>query len=278
MKKNDFPIGFIGCGNMARAIIGALYEKGYRELVASDPDAAQLERVSGMAKAAPDNQAVVSQSKYIFLCIKPQAAESVLAPLVFSPDKIPISIMAGIPLQKIRALTKSEKAVRVMPNLNAAVKQSHNAYCFLNPTKTELGAVKRLLNAFGHACETDESLFSAVTGISGSGPAYVFRFYKGLLMAAERNGVPSGDALIMCQEMLSGSLITALEEVLRPRGESAPTFAEAIAALDEKVNSICSPKGTTIEAVEYLDGQGFSETVAEAATRAIKRAGELSGR
>ncbi|MCL2797342.1 MAG: pyrroline-5-carboxylate reductase [Firmicutes bacterium] len=275
MKKLVTPIGFIGCGNMARAIIEALHTKGYGEIWASDPSPAQLERVWGIAKTfAGDNQSVVSACKYLFICVKPQAAEQVLSALDFSPDKVPISIMAGIPLAKFRALTKAKKVVRVMPNLNAAVKLSHNAYCFENLTQREQQRVFSLLNAFGMPFETDEGFMNAVTGISGSGPAYVFRFIQGLMMAAEKSGIPAADAAAMCCNMVRGSVLTALGDLL---GETPiASYQGAYSRLDEKVKPVCSKGGTTIKGIEHLDRNNFAGTVCEAAGRAIKRAEELS--
>ena len=266
-------VGFIGCGNMARAIIHALYEKGCTNILASDPDSGQLSKVSGMAETTASNQKIVLSCKYIFLCIKPQNAEAILNPLIFPGDAVPISIMAGLPLKTVMTFTKTKKAVRVMPNLNACVKKSYNAFCSMGLTGPENDEITSLLSAFGTTEETPEHLINAVTGIAGSGPAYVFRFFKGLLIEAEKHGFSPAAAVKMCGTTIAGSIETLLQTVFQPSPEN---FSEAIKALDEKTDSVCSKGGTTIEGIQVLDENHFTETASKAAAKAIKRAEELS--
>ncbi|MCL2062712.1 MAG: pyrroline-5-carboxylate reductase [Firmicutes bacterium] len=277
MRANDSilstPIGFIGCGNMARAIIRALHTKGYYNIFVHDPNPEQTQKVCEIAQILPSCQRVIKAAHYIFICVKPQNAHTVLGKLKFTPDKIPISVMAGITLNTIAMLTKTPKAVRVMPNVNAGVKMSHNAYCLINVKSTELRILVRLLSSFGKAVKTDERLMSAVTGISGSGPAYVFRFLKGLMKEASKHGFSPDDALSMCTHMIVGSMATA---TMFANEYQAQTFEEIITGLDLLTTAICSKGGTTIQGVKYLDNHNFTKTVAAAAAKAVKRAEELN--
>ncbi|MDR2201901.1 MAG: pyrroline-5-carboxylate reductase [Clostridiales bacterium] len=270
MKKSNYNIGFIGGGNMAGAIVGALGKKKTR-LTVSDPDADKLKAFGNGCVTAADNAVAVANSDVIFLCVKPQAAGAALQGLDFS-GKTVVSIMAGVTIDKLAALTGAQKIVRVMPNLNANLNLSFNAYCARGLTDEELASVAELLTEFGTAARVDEQKMDAVTGISGSGPAFVFKFFEGFLRECERNNFALDSALDMCLSVISGSAANISSKI----GKACPDYKTAFGTIESAVNSVCSKGGTTIEGVKFLDENNFTATVSGAVKRAVDRAKELS--
>lgn len=274
MKNNNIRIGFIGCGNMARAIIDGLVANGYCDIIASDISQSQLDMANDVCKKVMSNQDVIDNSDYVILSIKPQMAAEALNGLDFSKaGVVPISIMAGITIDKIMAMTSSDRAVRVMPNLNAMVKMSYNAFCTHNLTMEQESAVTNILSSFGSCDKFVESEINAVTGIAGSGPAYVFMFFKGLIEQSKEQGLELKSAVNMVKTLLIGSATTISNTLL---SGDVVDFNGAIDAIDNKVDSVCSKGGTTIEGVNHLNANDFVCVVSQAANKAIKRAEELS--
>jgi len=272
-NKNSTAIGFIGCGTMAQAIMRSLIKSGFSNLFGSDKRAEILSLVSDFAKTFENNQKVLENSKYVFICVKPQDAEGVLTSLNFSSNNIPVSVMAGIPLSKMMKWTKTKKGVRVMPNLNASIGQSHNAYCEKKLDKNEIAELEAMLKTFGDTVNTNEKNMNAITGISGSGPAFTLRYIKGLLMEAQKHGFSPLEAVVTCTNMIKGTMGLVADYTK----ETAPKkFPMLLKGLDELVDSVCSKGGTTIEGIKHLDANNFSDTVQKAAEKAIKRAEELS--
>ena len=267
-------IGFIGAGNMAAAIITALNNRGYKSLLAYDIDTLKLDELKGLIKIAKSSQEVIQKSDYIFICLKPQIAKVALKDLNFASDKIVISILAGVTLKTLQNLTGVEKIVRVMPNMNAAVGQSVNAYCFSGLDKSQQQIVSNMLNSFGNSSIVQEEKIDSITGIAGSGPAFVFRFLKGLVMAAEKEGLEPTVAIEIATQMLNGSTNFATKKL--EKLNKTADFKQILEELDTLTNSICSKGGTTIEGVNHLDNNNFSELVAGAVGKSCARAKELS--
>jgi len=282
-KQTKPTIGFIGAGNMAKAIIDAVMFNGYKDIIVFDPNQKSLLKIQERAKAvgerqvkiASSNQEVVDSAGYIFICVKPQIAKEILRDLRFAPEKVVISIMAGITLDKLKVLTDGKKIVRVMPNMNAVVYNSYNAYCGKGLNIKEDMEVFHLLNAFGTPAAMEEEHIDTVTGIAGSGPAYVFRFIKGLILAAEKEGLNEEDAGIMARDLLIGAADVFAKEC-GIEGVPMPGYAQIMEKLDSLADSVCSKGGTTIEGIKHLDSHNFSGLVKEAAMLSTKRARELS--
>ena len=254
-------VGFIGYGNMAKAIAASFSSCGKTDGI----------RAYDVSPSAPDGNAemcasaseLVSRSDVVFLSVKPQSAADALSGLDFS-GKIVVSIMAGTNIAKLRSLCKgAEKIVRVMPNLCARVGKSVNAYCPVGLDEEETKLAEDLLSCFGLAEKFDESYFDVITGLTGSSPAYTFRYARALTECGVRNGMTFEQARDMslycvsaCMDMLSSA--SSLDE------------------MQTMINNVCSKGGTTIEGIYALDKGNFDELVISAVNTAISRSRELS--
>ncbi len=273
MKKVN--LGIIGCGNMALAIIMGIAAGGMDEylkkekaelfITVSDPDPAQLEKAAATGyerlTLTQMNDVLCESSDYVLLAVKPQSAAQALENAALK-DKVVISIMAGVTAAKIRALSGSDKVVRVMPNLNAQIGKSLNSYASLNLSAPEEAFTGALLASFGENVKIPEERINAATGIAGSGPAFVFMFVKAFKDVAVKYGFSEADAITLAAKTVMGSA----EHIYK---------AGAGLDIDKLVGSVCSKGGTTIEGVNFLREKEFESVVCEAIERAVKRAEEL---
>lgn len=258
MKK--CKVGFIGYGNMARAIADSLRSNDdITEIFASD---ISLPASEGRIAVLADNASVVRRADYVFLSVKPQSAAEAFAGLDFG-GKIVISIMAGKSLADIEALcNNATKIVRVMPNLCARVKKAVNAYCTKGLTADEEETVAVFLNSFGLAAALDESYFDTITGLTGSSPAYSFRYAKALVECGIKHGLPfeqSKELVLYC--------VSACMDVLRS--------ANSVEEMQTTIDNVCSKGGTTIEGIYRLDAGNFDEVVISAVDAAIAKSAAL---
>ena len=268
----NYTLAVIGCGNMAQAIIKALRSERISaelkaqsrvlEIFVSDTDSSKTACVSGNGiHIAQDNDYAVKNCDYVLLAVKPQYAHEILKPLDLK-NKVIISIMAGIKIQTLKEYTGSDKIVRVMPNLNARVYQSFNAYTCCGLSDNEHEFVRFALGSFGQAEEIKEEGMNAVTGLTGSSPAYVFMFIKSFI----ETGVSLGFSYDTARNMALSAVIGSAETVK----------ADKNADLERLIESVCSKGGTTIEGVNYLHDSDFEKITATAILKAVKRAEELS--
>lgn len=262
-------VGFIGCGNMAGAVIGGIINAGALapgDIIASA--ASEESRAKAGAaydiKTTADNSEVARQSDLIFLAVKPHQLAGVvreIAPEV-SAKKVVVSIAAGVGLKSLEGwFAKRVKLVRVMPNTPALVNAgmiavSPNALV----SEKEMKMVRALLGGVGRCEVVPESLMAAVTSVSGSGPAYVYMFIEALADAAVLEGMPRNMAYVFAAQTVLGGAKMALETGMHP------------GALKDMV---CSPGGTTIEAVAVLEERGFRSAVIEAARACADKCGRL---
>jgi pyrroline-5-carboxylate reductase len=265
----DSIIGFIGAGQMARALAQGFVRAGLvpaEGVVACDPVAAAgesfLHSVPG-AKLADSNLAVVRQSDIVFLAVKPQSMSAVFAELAgaLGRDKLAVSIAAGITLAQLREGLQTDRIIRVMPNTPALIGQGAAAYA-LGPGALEPDGqlVGRLLGAVGRAFVVQEKLLDAVTGLSGSGPAFVYVMIEALSDGGVRMGLPREIATALAAQTVRG----AAEMVL--------TSGEHPAALKDKV---ASPGGTTIAGLAALEDRGLRAALIAAVEAATRRSREL---
>lgn len=270
MKK--YNLGIIGCGNMSQAILKALSSDAVSYLLkrngirlcvrVSDRDTNKLDAIRGKnIETLSDNADLVSLSDYVLLAIKPQIAQDALKGLDFS-NKVVMSIMAGVNLARLKDLTggATEKLVRIMPNLNAKTGQSVNAYCCKGIDEDEEEIVINILGSFGKYYKVNENKMNSITGISGSGPAFVFMFINAFIEKAISCGFNPETAKDMVLQTIQGCVETV-------RFESGN--------LSKLVESVCSKGGTTIEGVNFLREVNFEASVREAISRAEKRSEEL---
>jgi len=284
MAEQGQTIGFIGAGNMAEAIIGAILSAGLypaSAVSASDPDKGRLHEMEHRYQISRlhSNRSVVRDCDLVFLAVKPQTMNAVLQELSegggiadLQGKRRLVSIAAGIRIAAFEAaLYKdlSEKAryqlpiIRVMPNTPALVQSGTSAVCanaYASPEDME--AVKAILSAMGTVFECPESAMDAFTAVAGSGPAYGFYLMEAVAAAGVELGLSPDEALQMTVSTLKGAL-----DLLQAR-QSSPE------ALRRKVTS---PGGTTEAAVDVLEKNQVKKTITQAVLAAARRAGELSG-
>eukprot|EP00640_Fibrocapsa_japonica_P002891 CAMPEP_0113937680 /NCGR_PEP_ID=MMETSP1339-20121228/4243_1 /TAXON_ID=94617 /ORGANISM="Fibrocapsa japonica" /LENGTH=260 /DNA_ID=CAMNT_0000940531 /DNA_START=193 /DNA_END=975 /DNA_ORIENTATION=+ /assembly_acc=CAM_ASM_000762 len=216
-------------------------------------------------KTTQDNLEVVNQSDMIVLAVKPQVMASVLAQVApaVRPDQTFVSIAAGVTLEALQqGLGESARVVRVMPNTPCLVGEAASGFALgPNCADRDRDRVQALLSAVGVAVETQEKLLDAVTGLSGSGPAYVFLMMEALADGGVRAGLPRPLAMQLAAQTVRGAATMQQTTGLHP------------GVLKDQV---CSPGGTTIAGVEALEAGKFRHTVMSAVVSATNRATELS--
>lgn len=262
-------IGFIGTGNMGSAMMGGIISAGIvpsENVMAADIFQAALDKVSDdlNVKTSTNNRDAVEFADVLFLAIKPQYLANVIdgiKDMDFS-NKMVVSIVAGQSLERLRELFgKDIKIIRVMPNTPALVGEGMSA---LSPnnlvSEDEAADVLKLFESFGKAEIVPERLQDAVVGISGSSPAYVYMFIEALADGAVAEGMPRAQAYKFAAQAVLGSAKMVLET-----GEHPGVLKDAV----------CSPGGTTIEAVATLEALGFRNAVIEAERVCIDKSREL---
>lgn len=259
-------IGFIGLGNMASAIIGGMLEKGLvapEDIVGADKMAAAVGKAAEKFKitTVTDNAAVAGTADVLFLAVKPQFLTEVIRQISPSvrPETLVVSIAAGKTLGYLKETFGREdvKLIRCMPNTPALVLEGCTGICAgEGVTEEELARVVSLMEAFGKASVVPESLMDVVVGISGSSPAYVFLFIEAMADAAVAAGMPRKQAYTFASQAVLGSAKMVLETGMHP---------------GELKDMVCSPGGTTIEAVKVLEEKGFRGTVMDAVESCIEK-------
>lgn len=262
-------VGFIGCGNMGTAMLkGILEAKELKteELIASAKSEETKLKIKNILNInlASSNQEVVEFADIVFLAVKPQYYGQVIAEVkdAVREGQIFVSIAPGKSLKWLGELFgKPVKLVRTMPNTPAMVGEGMTAYCANGlVTQEEKDTVARLCGYFGRAEEVDEAWMDAVTSVSGSSPAYVFMFIEAMADAAVADGMPRAKAYTFAAQAVLGSAKMVLETGMHP------------GALKDMV---CSPGGTTIEAVRVLEAKGMRSSVIEAMKACSKKASQI---
>lgn len=271
MDMKNLKVGLIGTGMMGGALVKAMTKIIPSEnFVVSDVDfskATDYAKSLGNAKAVKTNSEVVSSSNVIFLAVKPAYVKSVLGEVQnsFSKDTILVSMAAGIKLNLLYECLKDTDnipdIIRIMPNMPALVGEAMVALtCKPEIDEDSVNTAKTLLETAGKVEQVGENLMDCVTGISGSGPAFVFMFIEALADAAVRCGMPRKQAYIYASQTVKGSAAVALQDGRCPA---------------ELKDAVCSPAGTTIEGVAALEKNGFRNAVIEAVCAACKKSEEL---
>jgi len=262
-------IGFLGAGNLGEALLRGLLTRGVvpkERLLASTrrPErAANLANSLGISAAT--NEALAARADVVVLSVKPQVVPSVLPALAANlrPGTRVISVAAGVPLATLAAgLPDGTRIVRAMPNTPALVNAAITALA-AGPgcTPDDVALATQLFEAVGRTLVVDESQLDAVTGLSGSGPAYVFLVIEALADGGVRMGLPRAQALTLALQTVLGA------------AQLASTTGEHPALLREKVTS---PGGTTIAGLHALERHGLRAALIDAVQAATERARELS--
>ncbi len=267
MKELPKSVGSIGSGNMAEAILRGLLQAGMRpeQLVASDPDAARRSHLTEQlgVRTTESNLEVAQACELVLLAIKPAHVEAATADLPLDAGPLYVSIVAGCRIATLKQRLGSEaRIVRVMPNTPALIGAGISAFCH-EPTldPEDAARAEAVLAAVGRVVHVPESLMDAVTGLSGSGPAYVYLFIEALGEAGVREGLPPAVAGELAIETVLGAA-----RLVRETGEHT-------AVLRERVSS---PGGTTVAGLAALEQEGLRAAVLAGVHAATVRSGELS--
>ncbi len=262
-------IGFIGAGRMAtalaRGLIAARFVDATR-VVASDvsPEAAERFASTTGGRFSASNGAVIDDSTVIVLAVKPQQVSEVLTeqrPQI-TDEHLLVSIAAGVTLQSLReAAGDRGRLVRVMPNTPCLVGAGASAFaCDSSASREDAALVQQMLGTVGWAVEVPESQLDAVTGLSGSGPAYVFQIIEALSDGGVRVGLPRETAMRLAAQTVLGAAKMVLET-----GEHPGALKDAVA----------SPGGTTIAGLHALEHGGLRSALIDAVVAATLRSVEL---
>jgi pyrroline-5-carboxylate reductase len=253
-----YKIGFIGCGNMASAMIGGIVKKQIlppEQIIASNRSAGKLQEAKnayGIAVTS-DNEEVAREAEMIVLAVKPIFYEDVIKDIAKDVKKsqIIITIAPGFDLERIGYLFGQDtKIVRTMPNTPAMVCEGMTAVsCNEYVSEEEMGEVCSILDGFGKTERIPERLMDAVVAVSGSSPAYIYMLIEAMADAAVLEGMPRDQAYRFAAQAVLGSAKMVLDTGKHP---------------GELKDMVCSPGGTTIEAVRQLEKSGFRSSIMEA--------------
>lgn len=251
-------LGFIGCGNMASAMMSGIIANGIvetKDIIGADVFAPSREKTQATLgiRVTDSNRQVVEESDIFVLSIKPQFYENVIAEIreVVRENQIVITLAPGKTLTWLETqFQKPVKIIRTMPNTPAMVLEGMTAACpNVYVTEEELSAVLEILGGFGDMEVVPEKLMDAVVAVSGSSPAYVFMMIEAMADAAVAEGMPRAQAYKFAAKAVLGSAKMVLETGKQP---------------GELKDMVCSPGGTTIEAVKVLEATGFRSSLMEA--------------
>ena len=256
-------LGFVGCGNMAQAMLKGILAKGlYKadEIIVSRRTKEALDALHEElgVQTTTDNKEVAEKADVLVLAIKPYQFADVIPEIapVCKENALVISIAAGQTIANIEKLFgKTMKIVRTMPNTPALVLAGATGMCFHpSVSEEERETAITIFESFGVVAEVSE------IGVSGSSPAYVFMFIEAMADAAVADGMPRAMAYELAAQTVYGSAKMVLETGKHP---------------GELKDMVCSPAGTTIEAVRVLEEKGLRSAVIEGQMACVKKAREL---
>lgn len=261
--------GLVGAGRMAEGLArGFVARAGVQPdtIIASDVDPDRLRLFAhelGTATTSA-NAEVVQAADTVILAVKPQVLPEVLDEIGsdISADQLLVSIAAGVPTSRIRSQIAADvPLVRVMPNICCVLGEGAFAYCLDGPvTDDQEKALRELLGSVGAVVRVEEHLMDAVTGLSGSGPAFVFMLIEALADGGVAAGLDRQTAQTLAAQTVLGAGRMALDTPHSPA---------------QLKDMVCSPGGTTIAGVRALRERGFQGAAMEAVTRAAQRSKEL---
>ena len=261
---------FLGAGKMATAIAGGvvsskLYSASCLSAYDVSEDACRnFHTVTGVAVCC-DPADAVKNSKRVLIAVKPQMISAAVKPLAeVMQDKLVISIAAGVTIEQLCSLAGTDRVIRVMPNTPAMVGAGAAAFTAgAGATEEDRKFVSNLFGAVGTVTEVSENLMDAVTGLSGSGPAYVFSFIQALADGGVAEGLSRSAALELAVQTVLGAAKMVQDTGVHPI---------------ELCDQVTSPAGTTSRALEVLAERGFSGTVIQSVRAAAARSRELGAK
>ena len=268
----DRQVGLIGTGNIGEALIKGLLHGHVckpEQIFCSDTRLERLKSIREMhgVKGTSHNIEVAKHSDILILAVKPQIMKQVVSEVAKHLDlsKLIISIAAGVPLDAIESCAKRElKLIRVMPNICVSVREGVSAIAGgKHVTKEDLMIAKTIFDSVGKSLFIEENLLDAVTGLSGSGPAYIFLIIDALADAGVKVGLSRDDALILASQTVLGAAKMLIETREHP---------------GKLKDSVTSPGGTAIAGLHTLEEGGLRTTLinaVEVATQRSKALGEM---
>ena len=262
-------LGFIGCGNMAAAMLRGILSKNHidkSDIIISEISQAAIDKVQSQMQVAAttDNKEAVRKSDVIILSVKPQYYKEVIKDIKdeLQDEQLIVTIAPGKTLEWVEAkIGKPTKIIRTMPNTPALVQEGMTGVCSNERvTQEELQQVCNLFKCFGRVELIPENLMDVVTAVSASSPAYVFMFIEAMADAAVADGMPRAQAYQFAAQAVMGSAKMVLETGMHP---------------GELKDMVCSPGGTTIEAVRVLEKKGMRSAVIEAMKSCVGKSRSL---
>lgn len=258
MKK----IGFIGCGNMGGALVKAVAKAGYSESIyifdSFEQKTAQLSSEFGVNVS--DSKKIVNECDFIFLGVKPQVIDGVLAEikddLQKRDDCILVSMAAGVAIDKIEKGSAAKKIIRIMPNMPVSVGEGMILASGYNVSESEIADFNDIIKCAGRVDWIDEKLIDAGCAISGCGPAFVYMFIEALADGAVSCGLPRDKAMLYAAETVLGSAKAVIESGKHP---------------GKLKDEVCSPGGTTIAGVKALEDKAFRSAAMSAVIEAYNK-------
>lgn len=263
-------IAFIGGGAMAEAILSGVLNAGLtspENLWVSDPEEARRKHFKSTfgINVTDDNSKACNQGDLVILAVKPYMIEKVLKETGtdFNPEQIVVSIAAGVSASAIEKLVApGVPVIRVMPNTPCLVGEGASALALGSDAGPKQEAlVKAVFSAVGKAVVVKEELMDAVTGLSGSGPAYMYIILEAMADGAVRMGLPRQEAITLAAQTMLGAAKMVLET-----GEHPGRLKDMVT----------TPGGTTIAGLYALEKEGVRGAIMKAVSKAAKKAGELS--
>ncbi|XP_020085678.1 pyrroline-5-carboxylate reductase [Ananas comosus] len=263
-----FKLGFIGAGNLAESIARGVAKSSVLppssiRTAHRRPDRRAVFQSFGV-RIFDSNAQVVDDSDVVIISVKPQAVKHVLLELrpFFTEEKLLVSIAAGIKMKDLQEWSGQRRLIRVMPNTPSAVGQAASVMCMGEmATKKDEERVASLFSAIGRVWKADEKYFDAITGLSGSGPAYVYLAIEALADGGVAAGLPRDLALGLATQTVLGAAAMVGGTGKHP---------------GQLKDEVTSPAGTTIAGIQELERGAFRGTLINAVVAATKRCRELS--
>ncbi len=256
-----YKVGFVGCGNMAKAIINGILDSGILkadEMLVSTPSISESYREIAFTN---NNSEVLSSCEYVVLAVKPQIFKAIAGDFKANKCKCAISIMAGISSDAIYEICNRCEVIRIMPNTPCSIGEGVSAITSKNACQESKNFVESIFKTISKTVYVDEKYFDAVTSVSGSGPAYVYYFIKSMI----DGGLNGGLSYEQSKELTLSTVIGA---------------AKMVAASDEDIQSliqkVCSKGGTTIQAIDSFSADGVDKSIIQGIDKCRKRSEELS--
>ncbi|BAT85141.1 hypothetical protein LR48_Vigan03g209600 [Vigna angularis] len=269
IPADTYTLGFIGAGKMAESIArgavrsGVLPPSRIRTAVHSNPARRTAFESFGVTVLS-SNDDVVRESNVVVLSVKPQLAKDVVSKLksIITKDKLLVSVAAGVKLKDLQEWAGSDRFIRVMPNTPAAVGEAASVMSLgAAATEEDGNIIAKLFGSIGKIWRAEEKYFDGITGLSGSGPAYIYLAIEALADGGVAAGLPRDLSLSLASQTVLGAASMVTQTGKHP---------------GQLKDDVTSPGGTTITGIHELENGGFRGTLMNAVVAAAKRSRELS--